>query len=60
MSAPPSKIHMSDSEKEEEIPANPSKSEEADTDEESEEDYRPGGYHPVQVGEVFLNRYAVL
>ena len=51
---------MSDSEKEEEIPANPSKSEEADTDEESEEDYRPGGYHPVQVGEVFLNRYAVL
>lgn len=58
MSAPPSKIHMSDSEGEEE--KQNSGSEEVDTDEESPEDYRPGGYHPVKVGEIFLNRYVIL
>jgi serine/threonine-protein kinase SRPK3 len=31
-----------------------------DDEEETAEDYRPGGYHPVQIGEVFLNRYIVM
>jgi serine/threonine-protein kinase SRPK3 len=31
-----------------------------DSDEESTKDYRPGGYHPVQLHEMFLNRYIVV
>ena len=31
-----------------------------DSDEETAADYKPGGYHPVQLGEMFLNRYIVV
>ena len=31
-----------------------------DTDEEGAKDYRPGGYHPVALGDLFLNRYLVV
>jgi serine/threonine-protein kinase SRPK3 len=31
-----------------------------DDDEEPASDYRPGGYHPVQLNEMFLNRYLVV
>ncbi|CAG9313737.1 unnamed protein product [Blepharisma stoltei] len=31
-----------------------------DNEEESSKDYRPGGYHPVHIGELFLNRYIVV
>jgi serine/threonine protein kinase len=28
--------------------------------EEDEEDYRRGGYHPVQIGDLYNNRYQIL
>lgn len=31
-----------------------------DTDEENPEDYKPGGYHPVELNEIFLDRYVVV
>ena len=31
-----------------------------DDTKESSKDYKPGGYHPVEVGDVFLNRYLVV
>ena len=31
-----------------------------DDEEEPNSDYRPGGYHPVQANEVFLNRYHIV
>jgi hypothetical protein len=31
-----------------------------DDEEEPASDYRPGGYHPVQPNEVFLNRYHIV
>jgi serine/threonine-protein kinase SRPK3 len=31
-----------------------------DDDEEPASDYKPGGYHPVQLNEVFLNRYHIV
>lgn len=31
-----------------------------DTDEEGARDYHPGGYHPVALGDLFLNRYLVV
>jgi hypothetical protein len=31
-----------------------------DSDQETAGDYKPGGYHPVQLGEIFLNRYIVV
>lgn len=32
----------------------------SDGDSEGSEDYKPGGYHPVQVGDVFHQRYRVV
>jgi serine/threonine-protein kinase SRPK3 len=31
-----------------------------DTDEENPNDYKPGGYHPVELNEIFLDRYVVV
>ena len=40
--------------------ANDSSSVIYDTDEEGAKDYRPGGYHPVAINDLFLNRYLVM
>lgn len=31
-----------------------------DDEEEPTTDYRPGGYHPIELGDIFLNRYEVV
>ncbi|CAG9329969.1 unnamed protein product [Blepharisma stoltei] len=31
-----------------------------DDEEEPSQDYRPGGYHPIMLGDIFLNRYEVV
>jgi serine/threonine-protein kinase SRPK3 len=30
------------------------------SEDEGMEDYKIGGYHPVHVGEIFINRYVVI
>ncbi|CAG9331140.1 unnamed protein product [Blepharisma stoltei] len=31
-----------------------------DDEEEPSQDYRPGGYHPIMLGDIFLNRYEIV